>query len=77
MDIISYDPLWQTMARKGITTYMLIKYHGFSKGTLDSLKHDRNISTATVDDICQILDCRVEDVMVYIPNNKTAEDAET
>lgn len=66
--MISYDPLWDTMRRKNITTYTLIKKHGFSRGTLDSLKQNRNISTATLDDICGILDCRVEDVLVYIPN---------
>ncbi len=67
--MISYRPLWETMRRKNITTYTLIKEYNFSKGTLDSLKHDRNISTATLDDICTMLDCKVEDVLVYIPNN--------
>ena len=67
--MISYRPLWETMRRKNVTTYTLIKEHGFSRGTLDSLKHDRNISTATLDDICEILDCRVEDVLVYLPNH--------
>ena len=67
--MISYRPLWETMRRKNVTTYTLSKEHGFSRGTLDSLKHNRNISTATLDDICGILNCRVEDVLVYIPNN--------
>ena len=55
------------MRRKGITTYTLIKDYSFSKGTLDSLKHNRNISTATLNDLCQILDCSVEEVLCYIP----------
>lgn len=67
--MISYRPLWETMRRKNITTYTLVKKYNFSKGTLDSLKHDRNISTATLDDICKMLDCKVEDVLVYIPNH--------
>ena len=67
--MISYQPLWETMRRKKVTTYALIKDYSFSKGTLDSLKHDRNISTATLDDICKMLDCKVEDVLVYIPND--------
>lgn len=49
-----------------MTTYSLIKDYSFSKGTLDSLKHDRNISTATLNDICSILHCRVEDVLVFV-----------
>ncbi|WP_418506459.1 helix-turn-helix domain-containing protein [Dysosmobacter sp.] len=56
------------MRRKGITTYALIKDYSFSRGTLDSLKHDRNISTATLNDLCSILSCKVEDVIVYIPD---------
>lgn len=68
--MISYRPMWETMRRKNISTYKLINEHKFSKGTLDSLKHNRNISTATLDDICKILDCRVEDVLVYIPEGE-------
>ena len=66
--MIVYDPLWETMRRKGITTYTLIKDHGFSRGTLDSLKQGRNISTATLNDLCNLLSCGVEDVLKHIPD---------
>ena len=66
--IISYEPLWETLAKKGISTYALIKDHSFSKGTLDSLKHNRNISTATLNDICNMLDCDVCDVLKFTPD---------
>lgn len=66
--VISYAPLWQTMKSKGITTYALIKNYSFSRGTLDSLKQNRNVSTATLNDLCAILSCRIEDVLVYIPD---------
>lgn len=66
--MISYAPMWKTMKKKGITTYALIKDYGFSRGTLDSLKQNRNISTATLNDICKILSCSVEDILVYIPD---------
>ena len=65
--MISYSPLWETMRKKDISTYKLINDYNFSKGTLDSLKHNRNISTATLNEICRILGCKVEDVLVYIP----------
>ena len=68
--MISYAPMWETMKQKGITTYTLITDYGFSRGTLDSLKQNRNISTATLNDICRILSCKVEDVLQYIPNEK-------
>ena len=67
--MITYDPLWDTMKRKGITTYALIKNYSFSRGTLDSLKHTRNISTATLNDLCTILSCKVEEVLVFTPDS--------
>jgi len=66
--MITYAPLWETMKKKQISTYTLIKEHGFSKGTLDALKHDRNITMATLDDICNLLQCRPEDVIEYTPD---------
>ena len=66
--MISYAPLWDTMRKKGMSTYALLKNHGFSRGTLDSLKQGRNITTATLNDLCRILDCSVEEILLYIPD---------
>ena len=66
--MISYDPLWETLKRKGISTYTLIKSYSFSRGTLDSLKQNRNVSTATLNDLCNILSCRIEEVLKHIPD---------
>lgn len=68
ISIISYDPLWETMKRKGITTYVLITRYSFSRGTLDALKHGRNITMSTLDDLCNILQCEVSDVIRHIPD---------
>ena len=70
VSVITYDPLWETMKRKGVSTYTLIKDYSFSRGTLDSLKHNRNISTATLNDLCNILSCEVQDVLRHIPDQK-------
>ncbi len=56
------------MRRRGLTTYALIRDYSFSRGTLDSLKQNRNISTATLNDLCRILSCQVEDVLRYLPD---------
>ena len=66
--MITYAPLWETMKQRHITTYARSKNYAFSRGTLDSLKHNRNITTATRNDLCRILSCRVEDVLAYIPD---------
>lgn len=73
ISIISYEPLWATMKRKGVTTYTLITQYSFSKGTLDSLKQGRNISTATLNDICNILGCRVEEVLLHVPDDNETQ----
>ena len=67
--MISYEPLYQTMKKKGISTYKLVNDYGLSRSLLDRLKHNRAISTVTLNDLCEILDCRVEDIMVFIKDN--------
>lgn len=49
-----------------MTTYRLIKDYNISRSLIDRLKHNKPISTVTLNDLCSILDCRVEDIMVYI-----------
>lgn len=68
--MISYEPLWNTMKQRGISTYLLIKDYGFSRGTLDSLKQGRNVTISTIDMLCNILSCDVEDIMQHIPDKK-------
>ena len=53
------------MKEKNVTTYKLIKDFGISRSLLDRLKHNKPISTVTLDDLCTILDCRVEDILVF------------
>ena len=68
--MISYEPLYKTMKEKGFTTYKLINEYGISRSLIDRLKHNRPITTVTLNDLCTILDCSVEDVMVYIEDEK-------
>lgn len=68
--LMSFDPLWETMKRKNISTYKLLHEYGFSHGTYDSLKHNRNVTLQTIDQLCQILQCRVEDIVKYVEDNK-------
>ena len=68
--MISYQPLYRTMKKKGITTYKLIKDYNVSRSLLDRLKHDKPISTVTLNDLCRILSCRVEDILIYVDDPK-------
>lgn len=63
--MITYEPFFRTLKRKGITTYALVNEYNFSKGTLDSLKQNRNITMETLNYLCNLLDCGVEDIIHY------------
>lgn len=64
--LISYEKLWQTMKEKGITQYALIKKYHVSAGQLSRLRNNSYVSTHTIDMLCNILNCEVEDIMTYI-----------
>ena len=64
--MISYTKLWETMKNRGITQYKLINDYSFSAGQLSRLRANAYISTHTVDTLCKILNCNVEDIMTYI-----------
>jgi DNA-binding Xre family transcriptional regulator len=63
--MVSYAPLWETMKNKGITTYTLIKKHDIQSKTIYNLKHNKNISTATVEMLCDILECTPNDIFTF------------
>lgn len=69
--LISYEPLYKTMKEKGVSTYKLINEFGVSRSLLDRLKHNKPISTVTLNDLCSFLNCRVEDILIYIDDNNT------
>ena len=65
--MISYQPFYQYIKEKNISTYKLIYTYGVSRSLLDRLKHNKPISTVTLNDLCKILDCKIENILVYIP----------
>ena len=64
--MISYEPLYATLKKKNISTYKLINDFKVSRSLLDRLKHNKPISTVTINDLCTFLNCKVEDILVYI-----------
>lgn len=64
--MIKYDKLWETMKVKKITQYQLIKNYGFSTGQLDRLRKNGNINSYTLNTLCEILECRLEDIAEYV-----------
>ena len=66
--MITFDPLWETLRRKGISQYALIKDYGVSTGTLDALRKNRSITLNTLNDLCGLLQCGIEDIIQYHPD---------
>ena len=64
LTIIDYSPLWQTMQKKNITQYQLLK-SGIDNKTLDSLKKNKNVTLLTVEKLCKILDCQPNDIVQF------------
>lgn len=63
--MIVYSPLWETMKKKGISTYALINKFGMSSSTINRLRHNQGVTTQLIDDLCKILDCNVEDILKF------------
>ena len=67
--IIKYDKLWETMKKKEITKYVLHTKHNVSKAQLYRLQHNQFVSTNTIDRICNILECTIDEVMEHYPDD--------
>ena len=64
--MISYEPFFKTLEKKGISQYTLINDYNISRGTLDAMRKNKNMTLKTLEDFCVILDCRIEDIVEII-----------
>jgi len=67
--MIVYRRFWETLKASQESTYTLIKNHRISSSTIDKLRKNMPINTTTLNDLCRILHCRVEDILEYIPSD--------
>jgi DNA-binding Xre family transcriptional regulator len=70
--LINYNPFWSTLRQKNVSKYQLIYHWGVSSNTLRRMGHNEPISTTTLNELCLILDCCVQDIIEF-----TASDEET
>ena len=71
--VISFDPLWETMKKRGISQYKLLRDYHFSAGQLNRLRNNHNVNTYTLNQLCKILDCSIEEIAVYLPDDPDPE----
>lgn len=67
--MISYEPLWNTLKKKGISQYRLIKDYGVSAGQISRLRANQNVSTHTLNELCRILQCELSDIAEFIQDD--------
>jgi len=63
--VIVFDKLWETMSKKGMSTYMLREKCNIDNKTIRRLKANENVETKTLNKLCSILNCRLEDIAEY------------
>ena len=66
--MIKYDKLWETMKKKGVTTDWLREKCGIDRKTIRRLQSNENTETKTLNKLCLILQCRLEDIAEFVPD---------
>lgn len=67
--MIDYSPFWETLKKSNESTYTLINNHHISSSTLDKLRKNKPINTTTLNDLCRILNCDVQNICKYIQSD--------
>ena len=62
---IHYNNFWQTLEKQNMTKYTLTHYFELSPRIITKLQRNEPINTTTIDKLCSILQCRVEDIITY------------
>lgn len=68
--MIVYTPLWETLKKKGMSTYTLRVKFNISGSTVQRLRRNMSVSTNTLDDLCELLQCPISDIVEHVPNDK-------
>lgn len=67
--MISYRPFWDTLEKSNESTYTLITKHHVSSATIDKLRKNKPMNTTTINDLCRILNCSIEQIAEYISSD--------
>ena len=68
--MIDYSPFWRTLEESTENWYTLTTKHHMSHSTLHRLKHNKDVSTKTLNDLCRILECNIQDIITNIPSEE-------
>ena len=68
--MIEYSPFWSTFKNSSESTYSLIHKHRISSAIIDKLSKNKPMNTTTLNDLCRILECQVQDICIYVPSDQ-------
>lgn len=68
--MIDYSPFWKTLKNSTESTYTLINKHHISSSTIDKLRKNKPMNTTTLNDLCRIFDCQIQDICQYVKCDK-------
>lgn len=71
--MIDYSPFFTTLKAKKESTYTMINKYHLSSSLINRLRNNKPVSTTTLDDLCRILNCKIEEIVRYIPENMEPE----
>jgi DNA-binding Xre family transcriptional regulator len=74
--LINYEPFWATLQRKNVSKYQLIYHWGVSSNTLRRMGHNEPISTTTLNELCLILNCEVQDIIRFAASEAESADVD-
>lgn len=66
--MIQYSPFGDTLQKSEETTYSLINKYHISSATIDKLRKNKPVTTTTLNDLCRIFNCSIQDIVVYVPS---------
>lgn len=68
--LIEYSPFWDTLKKSQESTYTLIYKHHVSSAIIDKLRKNKPLNTTTLNDLCRIFDCQIQDICQYMPSDE-------
>ena len=68
--MIDYSPFWKTLTESHEITYTLINKYHISSAIIDKLRNNKPMNTTTINDLCRIFNCQIDQIAQYIPSDK-------
>lgn len=69
----SYNPLWKTLIDNNMNKTKLKEALDISSATIAKMSKNEYVAMRVLDDICQLLNCNIQDVVEFIPTQKESE----